>query len=258
MRVAPRVRGPQLTLHLTAGYNVCDIVVTRNDPERDERSRQRRPDVRNRSTLPPFPLSRSDAAVRFLEKGTVGRTQERSTVNFETEFELHHAALFRYLHRLSGDGDVAADLAQESFVRLMDHDLPAEQVRSWLFTVATNLLRDRARTRGRRSELLRKPAARPRNQESPEDRVARLERVESVREALAQLPARDREMLLMREEGFRYAEIAEVVGVSASSVGTLLARALRRFEEAYRPAPAAGQRGEWPEMDLNSSDRDTG
>jgi RNA polymerase sigma-70 factor (ECF subfamily) len=37
----------------------------------------------------------------------------------------------------------------------------------------------------------------------------------------------------MREEGFRYAEIAEVVGVAPGSVGTLLARALRRFAAVY-------------------------
>jgi RNA polymerase sigma-70 factor (ECF subfamily) len=55
-----------------------------------------------------------------------------------------------------------------------------------------------------------------------------------LRAALAELAPRDREILLMREEGFRYAEIAEVVGVAPSSVGTLLARALRRFSTVYR------------------------
>ena len=55
-----------------------------------------------------------------------------------------------------------------------------------------------------------------------------------MRTALAKLAPRDREILLMREEGFRYAEIAEVVGVAPSSVGTLLARALGRFSSVYR------------------------
>jgi DNA-directed RNA polymerase specialized sigma24 family protein len=38
----------------------------------------------------------------------------------------------------------------------------------------------------------------------------------------------------MREEGFKYEEIANVVGVAPASVGTLIARALRRFVEVYR------------------------
>jgi DNA-directed RNA polymerase specialized sigma24 family protein len=40
-------------------------------------------------------------------------------------------------------------------------------------------------------------------------------------------------LLLMREEGFKYEEIAGVIGVAPASVGTLIARALRRFAELY-------------------------
>ena len=40
----------------------------------------------------------------------------------------------------------------------------------------------------------------------------------------------------MREEGFRYQEIADAVGVAPGSVGTLIARAVKRFTEAYQPS----------------------
>jgi RNA polymerase sigma-70 factor, ECF subfamily len=60
-------------------------------------------------------------------------------------FQQLYPALYRYLHRLTGDPDVAEDVAQESFVRLLRQPLPEEEARPWLFTVATNLLR---RTRG--------------------------------------------------------------------------------------------------------------
>ena len=59
------------------------------------------------------------------------------------------------------------------------------------------------------------------------------ERVEAVRAVLATLSDRDRILLLMREEGFRYAEIAEAIGVKQTSVGALAARALRRFSAAW-------------------------
>lgn len=63
-----------------------------------------------------------------------------------------------------------------------------------------------------------------------------------VREALGELSERDQTMLLMREEGFKYSEIAEAVDVAPGSVGTLLARAARRFEETYTALAAGDDR----------------
>lgn len=157
-------------------------------------------------------------------------------MDFEATFERHHPALFRYLHRLVGDPDVAEDIAQEAFLRLLDHPLPEDEARPWLFTVATNLVRDRARMRKRRRRLLEeeKGTVEPSAPDPPDTRVERVERIQTVRRALERVGERDRELLLMRQEGFRYKEIAEAVGVAPTSVGTLLARALRRFEAAFR------------------------
>lgn len=158
----------------------------------------------------------------------------RSAVDFETAFDRYYPALYRYLHRLTGDADMAEDVAQESFLRLLEREVPEEGVRSWLFTVGTNLVRDRTRTRSRRRRLLEAEDYGRERSAGPDEQVERKERVQRVRAALDELKPRDRKILLLREEGFRYAEIAEMIGVKASSVGTLLARALRRFEEAYR------------------------
>ena len=155
-------------------------------------------------------------------------------MDFETAFDRHYAALYRYLYRLTGDEDVAEDVAQESFIRLLENEVPDGSVQSWLFTVGTNLVRDRARTRDRRRRLLEAEDYGPDPPTRPDENTERAERIERVREALAELKDRDRKILLLREEGFQYSEIAEMIGVKASSVGTLLARALRRFEEAYR------------------------
>jgi len=94
--------------------------------------------------------------------------------------------------------------------------------------VATNLVRDGSRTRDTRRRILSRnppPDAVP----GPDQELARAEEVERVREALQVLSERDRTMLLMRQEGFSYREIAEVAQVSHRSVGTILARALKRF-----------------------------
>lgn len=186
-------------------------------------------------------------------KGLAQRRSSRAgnggwqTVDFEAAYNSHWEPLFRYVDRMVGDADLAEDVAQESFVRLLDQDLPDDEVRRWLFTVATNLVRDDARMSARRRRLLTQwhaqsdVAADP--AELPDRSVVRAEEVAAVRAALAQLPARDRQLLLMREEGFRYAEIARAIEVAPGSVGTLLARALRRFTEALDPHIVRDARG---------------
>lgn len=160
-------------------------------------------------------------------------TGTREPVDFETAFDRHHDAVYRYVHRLTGDPDEAEELTQETFVRLLEHEVDADKTRTWLFTVAKNLVRDRARTRRRRAELAEGEDLGPGNPETPDEALRRGDRRRRVRRALDRLKPRDSEMLLMREEGFSYAEIAEAAGVATSSVGTLLSRALRRFADAY-------------------------
>lgn len=153
-------------------------------------------------------------------------------MDYDRLFERLYPALFRYLRRLTGDADAAEDAAQEAFVRLTAQSLPEDEVRPWLFTVATNLVRDRARKEDRHRRLQpHVPSAQ--GPDLPDVSAARSERIAMVRRALAELSDRDRTMLLMREEGFKYSEIATAVSVASGSVGTLLARAARRFAETY-------------------------
>ncbi len=158
-------------------------------------------------------------------------------MNFEATFEELYPGIFRYCHRLTGDPDLADDVAQEAFVRLYDGRVEGtdEGLRGWLLRTATHLVRDRYRVGENRRRLLEAYPVRPGGSEPPDEAVQRREQVAHVREALNHLSEREREMLLMRHAGFRYREIAEAVDVSPSSVGTLLARAERNFVNVYRP-----------------------
>ena len=158
------------------------------------------------------------------------------TTGFGELYEQLQPPLLRYLQRLTGDSDAAEDVCQEAFVRLLRRaDLTGDDARLWIFTVATNLVRDRGRSLVRRQRLLaggQPPTPTP--SPAPDDEVERSERIAGVRQALDRIPQRDRQLLLMREEGFRYEEIAKAVGVAPGSIGTLVARALRKFEAVYR------------------------
>ena len=153
-------------------------------------------------------------------------------------FEDHHATLFRYLARLSGDPDLAADAAQEAFVRLIERGpagAGATAPRAWLFTVGTNLVLDGGRTRARRERLLAAAPDRAPLGEPSADAHARVEgedRRRAVAAALASLSEKERTALLMQQEGFTHREIAEAVRTTTGSVGTLLARALDKLAAA--------------------------
>lgn len=155
---------------------------------------------------------------------------------FRRLFAEHFASLFRYLDRLSGDPDLASDLAQEAFVRLYRRGEIPDDVRAWLGTVASNLFRDERRMSQRRLRLL---AAQPPEltlgapSPLPDAGAISAERREAVRTALDALQLRDRQMLLLRHEGYSYREIAIALGVPETGVGTQLIRASAAFRAAF-------------------------
>lgn len=159
-------------------------------------------------------------------------------------FREHYPGLVRYLSRRLGDRDWAEEIAQETFVRAL-RQAEITSPRSWLFAVATNLLRDEMRRDERRRRRLEELIHETRAQ--AEDVIALpVERGDDerlARAALEQLNERDREALLMREEGLDYGEIAAALELSVGSVGTTLSRARRRLVEAYEALRTGGAQG---------------
>jgi RNA polymerase sigma factor (sigma-70 family) len=156
----------------------------------------------------------------------------------EELFEAYHDAIYRYLVRLTGDGDLAADLAQETFVRWVEREPDRDNPRAWLYTVATNLARDHGRVGARRLTLMQgsdRTAAMGEPAPGPDGAAEASETRRRVRKALDALPEKERTLLLMQQEGFTHREIAGVIDVNPKSVGVLLSRALRRFREMARP-----------------------
>ena len=162
----------------------------------------------------------------------------------ERLFVTYHAMLVRYLTRRLGDRDWAEEVAQETFVRALRQETIVNE-RAWVFAVAHNLVRDGARRDARNRRHLELLAA-----ESREDQVESvdltLERAQSAafaRKALDGLTERDRQALLLKEEGLDYGEIAEILQIEKSSVGTTLSRARKRLAESYEALVAARRGG---------------
>jgi RNA polymerase sigma-70 factor (ECF subfamily) len=156
-------------------------------------------------------------------------------------FEAHRPRLLRVLARLSGEPELAADLAQEAFVRLYRRGSLPDAPEAWLITVALNQLRNERATCKRRLRLLEPVAAAVHADPPPslEDASATRATQRRVRAALERLSERDQRLLVLRAEGCRYRDIAAVLALNEASVGTLLARARRAFLAAYEEAPDA-------------------
>lgn len=159
-------------------------------------------------------------------------------MSLRTLFDQTYPALVRFLYRRLGDQDLAEDLAQEAFVRLLKEQ--PDRPEAWLFTVADNLARDVGRGTARRARRLTVLAGEsPAEVPAEGDRaVVQAETVIQVREALGQLSERDQTLLLMHQEGVAYRHLAATIGVKSSSVAPLLARARDRFLRAMNRRPS--------------------
>jgi RNA polymerase sigma factor (sigma-70 family) len=156
--------------------------------------------------------------------------------HFVELFNAHFHRIFRYLDRLSGDPELAADLAQEAFLRLYRRGSAPDAPEPWLITVATNLFRNARSTRTRRLHLLAATRGEDLLADPPPSPAQAADAAEShrrVRAAIDGLPERERLMLLLRAEGYSYRDIAAALDLNEASVGTLLARAKRAFREIY-------------------------
>ena len=150
-------------------------------------------------------------------------------------FQAYHQPLVRFLTRQLGDRDWAEEIAQETFVRALKQDDIVSE-RAWIFAVAMNIMRDDTRRearRRRRIELMREEARSASVVEPGPTTMERDDDRDAARRAVDALPQRDRDALMMREEGLSYEEIATALDLAVGSVGTTLSRARRRLMEAY-------------------------
>ncbi len=155
---------------------------------------------------------------------------------FRSIYDAQAAAVHRYVSRLSGDAVAAEDLTQDVFIRLWKEMAEGDEPpnpRAWLFKVASNLVINRYHARRRAFAVIAPSDA---TTESAERAPGDLERAvasrQLVRRALDTLPEPMRQVFLLHHEGLTGKEIADVVGVKASYVSTLVLRAHERFRRA--------------------------
>ena len=151
-------------------------------------------------------------------------------------FDAQFGRLHRVLNRLSGEPELAADVVQEAFVRLYARGSMPDSPEGWLISVAMNLVRNEKSRQSRRLRLLTPSRGEAVHGAPPPDPAEAAGAEASrwrVRQALERVPERERRMLLLQAEGYRYRDIALALGIHEASVGVFLVRARRAFRKAF-------------------------
>jgi RNA polymerase sigma-70 factor (ECF subfamily) len=172
----------------------------------------------------------------------VARLRAGEVAAFDEAYAQYHARLFGFLARLTGRRDLAHDLLQETWLRLATHaaDLREDtQLGAWLFTVARNLCLSFQRWRVLDSErlgILRRVV--PASPTSPFELAAASELERRLEAALASLPVRYREVLLLvAMEGLTPQQAATVLRIAPEAVRQRLLRARGMIEAHLAETP---------------------
>jgi RNA polymerase sigma-70 factor (ECF subfamily) len=146
-------------------------------------------------------------------------------------FEEHAGKLTSFAFGMTRDRDVADDLVQESFLRLVKElaaDRTPDNIPAWLFRVCANL----ATSRGRRATVAQRflSSVRSLPDEAPADVPTLRKETNAVLLAgLATVPPDARAALLMASQGFSGREIAEAIGRSEMATRTMMFRAREKL-----------------------------
>ncbi len=155
---------------------------------------------------------------------------------FRQEIEAAIPALRRYARALTREHEAADDLVQDTLVRALrsEHLFHGGDVRSWLYTILTNLNRNRLRS------LARRPVVTPIEDDDAPDAAGPEAGGRDIERALALLVEEQRAaLLLVVLEGLSYREVAEIQGVPIGTVMSRLSRAraqIKAYLDGERPS----------------------
>lgn len=187
-------------------------------------------------------VSRGVSDARLVEE-----TKQGNQDAFRDLVTRYEKRLYRVIYRFVHDSALAEDLAQETFLRVYENldrfDL-SRRFGPWLFQVGVNLTVDYLRKQKRRGWVSMFSEISPDKPVNPgvEDPRNKTNLKEEVHRVLAELPERDRTVLVLRDlEHFSTAEIAAIIKRKEPTVRWRLAEARNRFKELWKARMGDGE-----------------
>lgn len=168
--------------------------------------------------------------------------QKGDTQAFETLLTRHEKGVYRFALRMLGDSMLAEEVAQESFLRIIQSASryrAKASFRNYLYRIARNLCVDLLRKRPREPRTpdldagsTGTPEGIPDETPGPENNAEAAQLQLLIRRALATLPADQREAFLLKEvKGMKLQDVAAITGTNLNTVKSRLRYALARLRE---------------------------
>jgi RNA polymerase sigma-70 factor (ECF subfamily) len=155
-------------------------------------------------------------------------------------FERHHRSLFRYFVSMQRDRQLAEDLVQDVFFRMLRYRSTynaAQSFTGWMYQIARNAFMDQTRKKRDVVDIDEYADRRPEfasKQPGPEETIVRKQDLGLLQRALDMLPSEKREVLVLsRLQGMRHDEIALVLGCEVGTVKVRVFRAVKALEQIY-------------------------
>jgi RNA polymerase sigma-70 factor (ECF subfamily) len=177
--------------------------------------------------------------------------QKGSNISFDILVDRYKQRLVNYLFRLLSNRDEAEEVAQEAFVKAFIHAQKYKTIAkfsTWLYTIATNLVRNRIRSRNRAPRFLRlwdwgrdgsgesKPLDLVDPAKEPDEKINDRELNRIINDAIQEIPPKYRTSFVLREiNQLSYEEIAAVTGLKLGTVRSRINRARNCFRKILEP-----------------------
>ena len=172
-------------------------------------------------------------AVATRSAGSEGESWDRFEVLYRSSRDDIYAYVLTLLRDRAAAEDVTAIAFERAYRRRRTFDRHRGDERGWLFGIARNAALDELRRRRRSATLVVDPEDVSEEAFAAEGDEEQVLRRAAVREALASLSPRERELIALKfHAGLTNAELASVLGVSESNAGTLLHRAVQKLRRA--------------------------
>lgn len=176
------------------------------------------------------------------ENTLIERIKEGDERAFEELVNRYKGMGFSLAYRFLGNPEDARDISQEAFARVYLHirDFRGESTfKTWFFRIIINLCRRSISGRQRKTvqslDLYMEKETDPQAREDVEEEVRRKELRVAIEEAVRRLPAKQREVFIMKHmEGMKVSEISEVLNCAEGTVKIHLFRAVRALQERLK------------------------
>jgi RNA polymerase sigma-70 factor (ECF subfamily) len=178
-----------------------------------------------------------EALLKFEETMNIDPASIREKDGLWQELLAYRDKVFCLCLGFVGNAADACDLTQDTFAKVLSHCREAEpdRLQAWIMRIARNTCLDQVRRRKARGPLHSVSEFTAVEWRTPEDSAAVEDEIRIIRKAIASLPQRQRDVLVMREYGeLTYQEIASALGISSGTVMSRLNRGRQAVLRFYR------------------------